>query len=35
LPKFVAAFFGSKKTLSDEDADALMKLIQENMEGGK
>ena len=35
LPKFVAAFFGSKKTLSDEDADALMKLIKENMEGGK
>ena len=35
LPKFVAAFFGSKKTLSDEDADALMKLIQENMEGNK
>ena len=35
LPKFVAAFFGNKKTLSDEDADALMKLIQENMEGGK
>ena len=35
LPKFVVAFFGSKKTLSDEDADALMKLIKENMEGGK
>ena len=35
LPKFVAAFFGSKKTLSDEDADALMKLIKDNMEGGK
>ena len=35
LPKFVAAFFGSKKTLSDEDADALMKLIKENMEGDK
>jgi predicted transcriptional regulator len=35
LPKFVAAFFGNKKTLSDEDADALMKLIKENMEGGK
>ena len=33
LPKFVAAFFGSKKTLSDEDADALMKIIRENMEG--
>lgn len=33
LPKFVAAFFGNKKTLSDEDADALMKLIKENMRG--
>ena len=28
LPKFVAAFFGNKKTLSDEDAEALMKLIK-------
>ena len=35
LPKFVAAFFGNKKTLSDEDADALMKLIRENMKGDK
>lgn len=35
LPKFVAAFLGNKKTLSDEDADALMRLIKENMEGGK
>ena len=35
LPKFVAAFFGNKKTLSDEDADALMKLIKDNMKGGK
>ena len=35
LPKFVAAFFGNKKTLSDEEADELMKLIKENMEGGK
>ena len=35
LPKFVAAFFGNKKTINDEDADALMKLINENMEGGK
>lgn len=33
LPKFVAAFFGSKKTLSDEEADALIKIIKENMEG--
>ncbi|MBO4636320.1 MAG: BlaI/MecI/CopY family transcriptional regulator [Clostridiales bacterium] len=31
LPKFVAAFLGNKKTLSDEDADALMKLIREHM----
>ncbi|MBR3142046.1 MAG: BlaI/MecI/CopY family transcriptional regulator [Clostridiales bacterium] len=35
LPKFVAAFLGNKKTLSDEDAEALMKLIKDNMEGGK
>ena len=35
LPKFVAAFFGNKKTLSDEDADELLKLIRDNMEGGK
>ena len=35
LPKFVAAFLGNKKTLSDEDADELMKLIKENMNGGK
>ena len=35
LPMFVAAFFGNKKTLSDEDAEALMKLIKENMKGGK
>ena len=35
LPKFVAAFLGNKKTLSDEDADALMKLIKDNMKGGK
>ena len=34
LPMFVAAFFGNKKTLSDEDAYALMKLIKENMRGG-
>lgn len=33
LPEFVAAFFGSKKTLSDEEADALIRLIRENMEG--
>ena len=35
LPKFVAAFLGNNQTLSDEDADALMKLIQENLNGGK
>ena len=35
LPKFVAAFLGNNQTLSDEDADALMKLIKDNMEGGK
>ena len=31
LPKFVAAFFGDKKKLSDEDADELMKLIKDHM----
>ena len=35
LPKFVAAFLGNNRTLSDEDADALMKLIKDNMKGGK
>ena len=35
LPKFVAAFLGNNRTLSDEDADALMKLIKENLKGGK
>ena len=35
LPKFVAAFLGNNQTLSDEDADALMKLIKDNMKGGK
>ena len=34
LPKFVAAFLGDKKTLSDEDADALMKLIKDHMGDG-
>ena len=33
LPKFVAAFLGNNQTLSDEDADALMKLIKENVKG--
>lgn len=31
LPKFVAAFLGNNKTLNDEDADALIKLIKEHM----
>ena len=35
LPKFVAAFLGNNRTLSDEDADALMKLIKKNLDGGK
>ncbi|MCR4766944.1 MAG: BlaI/MecI/CopY family transcriptional regulator [Saccharofermentans sp.] len=35
LPKFVAAFLGNNQTLSDEDADALMKLIKDNHKGGK
>ena len=35
LPKFVAAFLGNNQTLSDEDADALMKLIKDNLNGGK
>ncbi|MBO7425427.1 MAG: BlaI/MecI/CopY family transcriptional regulator [Clostridiales bacterium] len=30
LPKFVAAFLGNKKALSDEDADELIKLIREH-----
>ena len=33
LPKFVAAFFGSKKTLTDKEADDLIKIIKENMKG--
>ena len=33
LPKFVAAFFGSNKTLTDKEADDLIKIIKENMEG--
>ena len=31
LPKFVAAFFGDEKTLSDEEADALIKLVKDHM----
>lgn len=33
LPKFVSAFFGSKKTLTDQEAEDLIKIIKENMEG--
>ena len=33
LPKFVAAFFGSKKTLTDKEADDLIKIIKDNMKG--
>ena len=35
LPMFVASFLGQKKTLSDEDADALIKLIKEHTEDDK
>lgn len=35
LPKFVAAFLGNNRTLSDEDADALMQLIKDNLKGDK
>ena len=35
LPKFVAAFLGNNQTLSDEDADALMQLIKDNLKGDK
>lgn len=31
LPMFVASFLADKKSLSDEDANALIKLIKENM----
>ena len=34
-PMFVASFLGQKKTLSDEDADALIKLIKEHTEDDK
>ena len=33
LPKFVAAFFCSKKTLTDKEADDLIKIIKDNMKG--
>ena len=35
LPKFVAAFFGGNKTISDEEADDLIKLIRANLGGEK
>lgn len=35
LPKFVAAFFGGNKTISDEEADDLIKLIRANIGGEK
>lgn len=35
LPMFVASFLGQKKSLSDEDADALIKLIKEHTEDDK
>ena len=35
LPMFVASFLGAKKTLSDKDADALIKLIKEHTEDDK
>ena len=31
LPMFVASFFGKDKTLSDEEADALIKLIKDHV----
>ena len=31
LPKFVAAFLGNEKTLSDEEAEALIKLVKDHM----
>lgn len=34
LPKFVASFLG-KKSLSDEEADELMKIIKDHMEGNQ
>ena len=35
LPMFVASFLGNKKSLSDEDAEALIKLIKEHTEDDK
>lgn len=35
LPMFVASFLGNKKSLSDEDAEALIKLIKAHTEEDK
>ncbi len=35
LPMFVASFLGNKKTLSDEEADALINLIKAHTEDDK
>lgn len=35
LPMFVASFLGDKKSLSDEDAEALIKLIKAHTEDDK
>ena len=35
LPMFVASFLGNKKTLSDEEADALINLIKAHTEEDK
>lgn len=35
LPMFVASFFGKDKTLSDKEADALIKMIREHVEDDK
>ena len=35
LPMFVASFLGNKKSLSDEDAQALIKLIKAHTEDDK
>ena len=35
LPSFVAAFFGGNKTISDEEAQDLIKLIKANIGGDK
>jgi len=35
LPSFVAAFFGGNKTISDDEAKELIKLIKENIGGNE